>query len=68
MAKGHATISPGKTTDLMKAIKAAGYKNARIITHPDGRIELVGQDTPLPLPQASLSPFEQWEAENADTT
>lgn len=68
MAKRHGTIPPGKAAHIMKAIKAAGYNNARIINYPDGRFEIIGQVTPLSSPQSSLSPFEQWEAENEDTS
>ncbi|MEP3427120.1 MAG: transcription factor iiib subunit [Roseibium sp.] len=68
MADRNGIIPPGKAAGLLKAIKTAGYTNARIIHHPDGRIELVGEDQPSLPSQETRSPFEAWEAENADKT
>lgn len=66
MAKRPALIQQADATRLFKAARAAGYARARLITHPDGRIEVVGEDTPMPeVPADELSPFEKWKAKNA---
>lgn len=65
MAKRPALIPQSDATRLFKAARAAGYARARLITHPDGRIEIVGEDTPEAIPAAEQSPFEQWKSKNA---
>lgn len=39
MANQKAAIKQSDATRLFKAAKAAGFERARIILHPDGRIE-----------------------------
>lgn len=51
----------------LSAARAAGYARARVITHPDGRIEIVGENMPE-ASAAEQSPFEQWKAGNARQT
>lgn len=67
MANRQGAIRQTDATRLFKAAKAAGFGRARLITYPDGRIEIIGENGPAPtaeIPQ--LSPFEKWKAENAD--
>ncbi|WP_422020589.1 transcription factor iiib subunit [Roseibium sp.] len=67
MAQRHQKLGTAEATRYLKAVKEAGFKRGRVIKHPDGRIELVGEDQPSTLASAPLSPFEQWEANHADT-
>lgn len=59
-------MRPAEAARFLKAVKAAGFRNGRVIAHPDGRIELIGEDAPSTPGSGTLSPFEKWEAENAD--
>lgn len=54
------------TTRLFKAAKAAGFGRVSVMNYPDGRIEVVGENGPAPMPEAPISPFEQWKAKNAN--
>ncbi len=65
MAKRPALIPQSDATRLFKAARAAGYARARLITHPDGRIEIVGEDAEAASPTMELSPYEKWKAGNA---
>lgn len=66
MAQQPPLIRQSDATRLLKAAKAAGYARARLIRHPDGRIEIVGDDGSEMAGQATdLSPFEKWKAGNA---
>ncbi|SCW56525.1 hypothetical protein [Ancylobacter rudongensis] len=65
MAKRPALIPQSDATRLFKAARAAGYARARLITHPDGRIEIVGEDAEAASPAMELSPYEKWKAGNA---
>jgi hypothetical protein len=65
MAKREALIPQSDATRLFKAARKAGYARARLIRHPDGRIEVIGEDTPEIAAAAEVSPFEKWKAENA---
>lgn len=65
MARQPAIIPQSDATRLFKAAKAAGYARARIIVHPDGRIEVIGEDRPIADQATEQSPFEQWRAQNA---
>ncbi|MCG8272554.1 transcription factor iiib subunit [Aquamicrobium sp. NLF2-7] len=65
MAKREALIPQSDATRLFKAARAAGYSRARLIRHPDGRIEVVGEDSLDIAAAAEMSPFEKWKAENA---
>lgn len=57
MAKREALIPQSDAARLFKAARAAGYARARPIRHPDGRIEVVGEDTQdiATAPEMSLS-------------
>lgn len=66
MANQPAAIKQTDATRLLKAAKAAGFGRARLIKHPDGRIEIIGEDGPAPVSETPLSPFEKWKAGNAD--
>lgn len=66
MANRQATITQTNAARLFKAAKAAGFGRARLITYPDGRIEIIGENGPAPSPETPLSPFEKWKADNAD--
>lgn len=68
MANRQAVIKQAEAKRYFKAAKEAGFGRARLITYPDGRIEIIGEDGPALVPalDATLSPFEQWKAENAD--
>lgn len=59
-------LKQGDATRLFKAAKAAGFGRARLITYPDGRIEIIGENGPVSTVETPLSPFEKWKAENAD--
>lgn len=64
-AKRSALILQSDATRLFKAARDAGYARARLITHPDGRIEMVGEDSLEATPAVEQSPFEQWKSKNA---
>lgn len=59
-------IKQTEATRLFKAAKAAGFGRARLITYPDGRIEIIGESGPTAEVSSLLSPFEKWKTENAD--
>ena len=67
MANKPASICQAEATRIFKAAKAAGFGRARITKHPDGRLEIVGEDgPPIPEPvQVSGSAFMDWKAKNA---
>ena len=65
MANRPASIRQTDATRLLKAAKAAGYARARLTTHPDGRIELVGEDIPELVTDGDASPFERWKKDSA---
>ncbi|PHR23280.1 MAG: transcription factor iiib subunit [Hoeflea sp.] len=65
MEKRKSTLRQITVTRALKAARAAGYARARLITHPDGRIEIIGEDTPEVTPATEQSPFEQWKSKNA---
>ncbi len=65
MSRRPALIPQSDATRLFKAAKAAGYERARLIAHKDGTFEIVGEPAE-PVPATSeLSPFEQWQSNNA---
>lgn len=64
MARRPALIRQSDATRLLKAARAAGYTRARLTGHPDGRVEVVGEDGPE-APALDESPFERWKAGNA---
>ncbi|GAA0785424.1 hypothetical protein GCM10009077_38170 [Roseibium denhamense] len=61
-------LRPSDASRYLKAVRDAGFQNGRLIKHPDGRIELIGEDSPSKRSSSPLSPFEQWEADNANTS
>ncbi|MDQ0512705.1 hypothetical protein QOZ99_003617 [Angulomicrobium amanitiforme] len=65
MARRPALIPQSDATRLFKAARAAGYARARLISHPDGRLEIVGEDVETAPLTTELSPFEKWKAGNA---
>lgn len=65
MAKRPALIPQSDATRLFKAARAAGYARARLIGHPDGRIEIVGEDVEATTVGTNLTPFQAWQAKNA---
>lgn len=65
MAKRPLLLQPSDATRYFKAARAAGYPRARVIAHPDGRIEVVGEDSADISTEAVSSPFEEWKARNA---
>jgi hypothetical protein len=65
MTKRSSIILQAEANRLLKAARAAGYARARLITHPDGRIEVIGEDVPANPESVDRSPFEQWKAGNA---
>lgn len=44
MAPRPAMIKQADASRLLKAARSAGFNRARIITHPDGRYELVAEN------------------------
>lgn len=66
MANRQGAIKQTDATRLFKAAKAAGFGRARLITYPDGRIEIIGENGPSAAPEVPLSPFEKWKTENAN--
>ncbi|MEP2703424.1 MAG: transcription factor iiib subunit [Roseibium sp.] len=70
MANSKKPICPSEATSYLKAVKNAGFQCGHLIAHPDGRMEIIGGDKPaVSIPtQSSLSPFEQWEIDNANTS
>jgi len=44
MAARPALIKQADASRLLKAARSAGFSRARIITHPDGRFELVAEN------------------------
>lgn len=64
MAKRQALIQQADATRLLKAAKAAGFARARLIRHPDGRVEVVAEGAEAAATGPTLSPFEQWQADN----
>lgn len=65
MANRPSAITQSDATRLFKAARAAGYTRARIIGHPDGRIEVIGEDSLETAASTEPSPFERWRADNA---
>lgn len=65
MAKRPALIPQSDATSFCKAAKAAGYARARLIRHPDGRLEGIADDGDEAIVLSDSSPFEQWKAGNA---
>lgn len=61
-------LRPSEASRYLKAVRDAGFRIGRLIKHLDGRIELVGEDNPSGPSSTSLSPFEQWEVDNANTS
>ncbi|TPN49355.1 hypothetical protein [Mesorhizobium sp. B1-1-7] len=43
MSKRAALITKSDASRLFQAAKAAGYDRARLVSHPDGRIELLAE-------------------------
>lgn len=65
MANRRAEITQAEMKRYFKAAREAGFERARFVRHPDGKIEIIGEDGPSPATVSDLSPFEKWEAENA---
>lgn len=65
MEKRTKFIRQGDATRIFRAARNAGYARARLITHPDGRIEFVAEDADNSAAPSEASPFEQWKAKNA---
>lgn len=61
MEKRTKFIRQGDATRIFRAARNAGYARARLITHPDGRIEYADNSAA----PSEASPFEQWKAKNA---
>jgi hypothetical protein len=70
MAQRQRTIRPSETKSYLKAIKNSGFQSGRLIAHPDGRLEIIAEDRPFQTEteRPSLSPFEQWEVDSANTS
>ncbi|MER9573332.1 hypothetical protein NKI77_29785 [Mesorhizobium opportunistum] len=43
MSKRAALITKSDASHLFQAAKAAGYDRARLVTHPDGRVEMLAE-------------------------
>ena len=67
MANRQAAIKQADATRLFRAAKNAGFGRARLITYPDGRVEIIGENGLVPTADTPASPFEEWKAKNADT-
>lgn len=67
MARRETILTQAAATRFLKATKQAGYGRGRVTQHPDGRIEIVGEDGPsIPEPaEVSGSAFMEWKAKNA---
>lgn len=65
MANRQSAIKQTQATRLFKAAKAAGFDRARLITYPDGRVEVIGENGTAAEVDKLLSPFEKWRADNA---
>lgn len=44
MANRAALIRKADAARLLKAARESGYKRARVIAHPDGRVEIIADD------------------------
>lgn len=68
MANRTAPIKQNDAKRLFKAALEAGFDAAKIVIHPDGRIEASGSRAgkAVPAVDVALSPFEQWKTENAN--
>ena len=62
--QGQASVRQREAERCLKALRAAGYSRGRFIAHPDGRVELIGEDGPdkSALPPLPMSPFEKWKS------
>ncbi|WP_180901220.1 transcription factor iiib subunit [Martelella soudanensis] len=65
MANRRAEITQAEMRRYFKAAREAGFERARFVRHPDGKIEIIGEGGPAALVVSDLSPFEEWELENA---
>lgn len=65
MVNRAAPIRQTEATRLLKAAKAAGFARTRLIAHPDGRLEVIGDDSPGAPVESAMGHFERWKAENA---
>jgi hypothetical protein len=46
MSNRPALIKKGDAVRLFKAARESGYRRARVIAHPDGRVEVIAEDLP----------------------
>lgn len=61
MANPKAVITQKDATRLMKAAISAGFNTAKIIVHPDGRIEAVAAFSDV-VPTSSAGEENSWDA------
>jgi len=61
MANRASPISQANATRLFKAANAAGYGRARLVIHPDGRIEVIAESD---AETANESPYDAWKRSN----
>jgi len=60
-----APITQTNATRYLKAAKAAGFRQVRLTTYPDGRVELFGDIDALPLQvDGEPSPFNAWKTKH----
>ena len=56
MANRAALIRKADAARLLKAARESGYKRARVIAHPDGRVEIVVPQPPGGRPRRTTGP------------
>lgn len=57
MANRAALIRKADAARLLKAARESGYKRARVIAHPDGKIEVIADD----VAADSTAPSTDWD-------
>lgn len=65
MPKRPALVTPSDTKRFLKIAREVGYPRARVIAHPDGRIEFIGETGPESVAETAASPFRNWKADHA---
>jgi hypothetical protein len=61
MANRVALIRKADAARLLRAARESGYKRARVIVHPDGRVEVVADDVAGTDPDAADQKPNDWD-------
>ena len=59
-----ARIKQGDANKLLNAVKRAGFARARIVAHPDGRLEVSAEASDAASDEP-MTEYEAWRAKNA---